>query len=289
MSYENATSTLLLATHCAVCHRALRDAESVERGVGPDCAQNYGYDAAQTAPRWLLVDLALDGITVEAYKGVSSDPKTLANALVHRVALQFRDEAKTEENGRLIAAIRATGFTTLADKLAEGIKEWKRPEIQVALEGDKLVVTSSALSDVAFAALLAAVRAVPGRKWDAGRKASLLPVVEKRRFWGLLQSLPAGVLIKSTKGEYTTQGPKDPAVAAAEAQAERDAIASEPEAPKSEEQVAHRHGNSWAPGHGEKCGRCGGSGVLREFMHIESGRCFRCEGTGLPRPHRKAA
>lgn len=44
MSYENAPSTKLLATHCIVCSRPLRDAASVEIGIGPDCREKYGFD-----------------------------------------------------------------------------------------------------------------------------------------------------------------------------------------------------------------------------------------------------
>ena len=35
-----------------------------------------------------------------------------------------------------------------------------------------------------------------------------------------------------------------------------------------------------------KCSRCGGSGHLGQFGHVENGVCFRCNGTGteLPRP-----
>lgn len=37
MSYTNAPATRLLATHCAICGRALVDADSVSQGVGPEC------------------------------------------------------------------------------------------------------------------------------------------------------------------------------------------------------------------------------------------------------------
>jgi len=40
--WENAVSTKLLATHCAICGRPLRDPESIERGIGPDCNEKLG-------------------------------------------------------------------------------------------------------------------------------------------------------------------------------------------------------------------------------------------------------
>lgn len=29
------------------------------------------------------------------------------------------------------------------------------------------------------------------------------------------------------------------------------------------------------------CPKCSGDGVLPEFYHVEKGRCFRCDGTGM--------
>lgn len=31
----------------------------------------------------------------------------------------------------------------------------------------------------------------------------------------------------------------------------------------------------------EGCRRCGGTGILPQFMHVQGGTCFRCGGTGL--------
>ena len=30
----------------------------------------------------------------------------------------------------------------------------------------------------------------------------------------------------------------------------------------------------------EKCGKCGGKGWIRSYIHIENGKCFECGGTG---------
>lgn len=42
MSIQNAAALSMLATHCAVCRRDLRDPVSVELGIGPDCRKKYG-------------------------------------------------------------------------------------------------------------------------------------------------------------------------------------------------------------------------------------------------------
>ena len=61
MSYETAIHTKQMASACIFCKRPLIDAESIERGCGPDCADKYGIDA-QVGPvdeRKLEVGLAL--------------------------------------------------------------------------------------------------------------------------------------------------------------------------------------------------------------------------------------
>ena len=59
MTYESAPATKMIATHCAVCARPLLDAESVERGIGPDCAKRHGFGKEQEEPNWLTVAVAL--------------------------------------------------------------------------------------------------------------------------------------------------------------------------------------------------------------------------------------
>lgn len=61
-SYENAPGTIMLATHCAACGKALVDAVSVESGMGPDCREKYG--------RW-----------------PAEVDRTAVNKLVHTIAL----------------------------------------------------------------------------------------------------------------------------------------------------------------------------------------------------------
>lgn len=51
MSYEDALSTQLLATHCGMCGRPLRDPQSIERGIGPDCYERaLMFDARGPGP-----------------------------------------------------------------------------------------------------------------------------------------------------------------------------------------------------------------------------------------------
>lgn len=105
-SYENAPSTTLLATHCALCGRPLRDADSVERGVGPDCAEKHGYGDAQGEADWDRVDALLIGGQAhqELFEAVApcyGQARGAANAIVHHAAL-------TERKRRRLALVSAT-------------------------------------------------------------------------------------------------------------------------------------------------------------------------------------
>mgnify|MGYP003644810763 CR=1 FL=1 len=45
MSYKSDPNTKRLATRCCICNTALRDAKSVEMGIGPTCRKKYGFAA----------------------------------------------------------------------------------------------------------------------------------------------------------------------------------------------------------------------------------------------------
>ncbi len=91
--YENARSTVLLATRCLCCSRPLRDATSVEVGIGPVCRERYGFNDA-----------------------ISEENRVAANALVHEAAL----DATTDERRLEIAAeIEGMGLVRLAEKIRD--------------------------------------------------------------------------------------------------------------------------------------------------------------------------
>lgn len=173
MSYEAAPATALVATHCALCGRALVDAESVERGIGPVCADKYG---AAAGP---------------------SENRMVANRLIWEIA------AKPAANDvpAKVSALRVLGYTRVADRIAERLVP-DLGTIHIAYEGDRLTVDPEGLSDDAFGALLAVLRSVPGRRWDRDRKINTVPVSQKRALWDALRAkLPAGVAIESEKGK----------------------------------------------------------------------------------------
>ena len=58
--YEAEGGTAMLATNCLICSRPLRDPASLERGVGPICAQRHGMFAVTGEPDMAALARALD-------------------------------------------------------------------------------------------------------------------------------------------------------------------------------------------------------------------------------------
>lgn len=196
-TYENAPSTKLLATHCASCGRPLRDAASVEAGMGPDCREKHGYENAQGPADWLrgvayLGSLGLFGshLPLTACWGV--DARRACNILVHHAACAPRGE-----RAPFVQAIEALGFVRLARALARGAGE----VVEVQREAGSLVVRTPYSLD--FAGSLKSQRI--GARWDREAKAWRVPDDARART-GLYDSLRAhfaGALLVSARGIAT--------------------------------------------------------------------------------------
>ena len=192
MSYENAPSTILLATHCAACNRPLRDAQSVEAGMGPDCREKYGYAGAQTEPDWDKVNHIAEKFDLDALDMVArfhGDAHKVANMLVHRAAC-----APREERALYIECIAALGFTKLAAKLAEGAGE----VVEVKRDGEVFVVVTP--YNPAFVGGLKDARI--GARWNPARKAWTVPTDDRARagLWRVVKAHYAGAMLASEKG-----------------------------------------------------------------------------------------
>lgn len=132
MSYENAPSTILLATACACCGRALRDAISVETGVGPECRERFSFDEAQGTPNWvaateLMREVAKEStIFVELLARFESrefvDARSAVNVLVHHVAHQ-KSNLDNNIARKIFSSIAMLGYTVLADRIAKRFRE----------------------------------------------------------------------------------------------------------------------------------------------------------------------
>jgi hypothetical protein len=159
MSYESATATKLLATHCAVCCRPLVDAQSVELGIGPDCRRKYGFGSA------------------------SAPGREEANKIVYAIA----ELVSTGQNVGSAAApgvtrLRELGFNTLADKLMD-----KWCPIRIEEQNGMLYVKTPYDPEA-----VNSCRSIRGRRWDHAKKQNSFPTTSRGQVWEWLKRHYAG-------------------------------------------------------------------------------------------------
>jgi len=165
MSYENLKSTKLLATCCAVCARPLRDAVSVELGIGPDCRAKYGYDDC-----------------------INDENRARANQLVFMIA-DSQTGIPAVEGCR---ALRDLGFKKLAERIAVRLFS-----IRIVAEGPTLAVFTPYTERG-----VRALAAVPGRRWDAEKHANVVPVTAKNQLWKALKYAFPGYELLGPDGQF---------------------------------------------------------------------------------------
>lgn len=195
-SYENAASTKLLATHCALCGRSLRDALSVERGIGPDCAEKHGYmDLPLGNPDWAVVMTVLDGLIPVSAVHPALSPRDACNAIVHHAAC-----APRASRGAFVDAIKALGFQQLAVALADAAGEVVR---LTALDGGRYAV--EAPYNPGFTQAIKAARI--GARWNPAAKVWEVPgdAQAKVALYRVLRAQYAGLLMVGPKGPVRLQ------------------------------------------------------------------------------------
>lgn len=164
--YENAPATRMLATHCAVCGRALVDSVSVDFGIGPDCRRKYGFNQV-----------------------VSEEARREANKIVHDIAL----EQTGLEVARRTVRLRELGF----DKLA-AIVEKRVCHVQIRIGQDGRLEVKAPYDERA----LADFRTVRGRRWDGERKLNTFPVESKREVFAALVRCYFGKIALGPRGVF---------------------------------------------------------------------------------------
>jgi hypothetical protein len=207
MSYVNAPATRMLASQCACCAKALVDSDSVESGIGPVCRDLHGYGEAQGPADWTAARARLLGsdVTEEEIAAWNGDAHKAANILIHRVAV----EQKGGNVEKYVSAIEALGYTKVAARIDRRLHPKRRgdapadgeddapkgPAIHVTVEGAMLAVKSPYSAEA-----VAAIRMVPGRKWEGTR--NLIPVAQRAAlvyalrmgYPGMEASFPEGVI-----------------------------------------------------------------------------------------------
>lgn len=183
MSYENAPSTQMLATHCAVCGKALRDPLSVEIGMGPDCRKKHGFNVE-----------------------IDPDARAEANKIIH--ALSYHVGGQAPNPGYLptaIARVRELGLDHLADVLADRLAPVKISRVdgpgRVGHAGPpegRIAVRTPYSEEI-----VSALRKIPGRSWDRELKVNTFPdhPENKRTLWATIRKLFPGALVRLPDGE----------------------------------------------------------------------------------------
>ncbi len=120
--YLSEGGTQLLATHCVLCGQLLRDPESVERGVGPYCAEKSGMFAAIGPVDEGLLAHALSTsppALAEAVRAKLDDPRSAVSAAIHAAgyAWQHRSSDQGHYLGSAIELATALGYGRTARAL----------------------------------------------------------------------------------------------------------------------------------------------------------------------------
>ncbi len=134
--YEREAGTVMLATTCLICGRPLRDPESIERGVGPYCAQKHGMLAPTGAPDAAAYQAALATApalmreSVEQRGGLR-DPRQALSAAIHAAgsAWERQQSDATHYIGSAMELATALGYDGTAKALRRVfIEGWKYDE-----------------------------------------------------------------------------------------------------------------------------------------------------------------
>lgn len=94
--YEAEAGTQMLATRCFICGRDLRDPESLERGVGPVCADKFGVFVPAGSPDARALAAALDTsppAMAEAVRTHEHDPRKAVSAAIHAAGAAWQSNA----------------------------------------------------------------------------------------------------------------------------------------------------------------------------------------------------
>lgn len=170
MSYEDAKSTKMLATHCFACRRSLRDSLSVEIGMGPVCRRKAGYDQV----------------------GCSLEERQRANALIHKLALNQEDTAIVKQCCMELMALKFRGVAEIvASRLGVVVEE----------KDDRFVVKTPFSWD-----WVKAIRPVPGRKFNGKDKTNSFPLEQKNRVYASLCQIFPGTVGMGPKGFFVVGG-----------------------------------------------------------------------------------
>jgi len=167
MTYENAPSTRMLAVKCASCHKPLRDALSVNVGMGPECRKRI------------------------IFQDASETNRKAANRLVAQIAV----EADMMNVAKMIQCLQNLGFGELADviarrklqvviKVAQGRIELRTPREGVLRPDMEL-------------------QCLNGCRWNSQAGVYTIPYHHKHAVYAILKKYWTGEVAIGPKGPFT--------------------------------------------------------------------------------------
>jgi SWI/SNF-related matrix-associated actin-dependent regulator 1 of chromatin subfamily A len=165
MSYENSIATKQVASQCIFCKRPLVDAESVERGCGPECAQKYMRFADPGPVDVNKIEVALaaapETFRKDVAKYLSQDDlkQAVQRAIWHAaVAAEYGGEGSREVIASAHTLAQGAGYDVVARQIAK---------MHIAQSGIKLVQVGNNVAVVTpyNQAFVSAIKNVPGRRF----------------------------------------------------------------------------------------------------------------------------
>jgi len=183
--YTQAPQTIMLATNCVCCGRALVDACSVELGIGPECR---------------------NGIFPE---NIDDCDRKIANEHVYSAAIAAQN-GHAEKVVEIAGLIRELGFVELAEKVERRFKAGvaqveRKAEIVIIEDGDDLVVTTPYRRGEKDA-FIEAWRKIPGRRYDRATRRNRVPKAQKNALWTLLRTFFPNKWGRGPKGAFRVPG-----------------------------------------------------------------------------------
>ena len=118
--YENHKETKILATNCCACNRSLKDADSVELGIGPICRSRYTKNVPTPTAEQLATALGLVQVAnfpmhvTQAILSHKKNARKVNNLLVKWASANYRDRDIVLS---VTPIVRALGYEALANKL----------------------------------------------------------------------------------------------------------------------------------------------------------------------------
>jgi hypothetical protein len=179
MGYKEATTTKLFATRCIVCGIPLRDLDSVDRGMGPECSkQGYPTDGPNKDAANKLIVAASIALTERG------DIKAVQDAADKVAILGYPETAE----------LMRQRFTP--DRLAK-LERKSKISIDV-VDGVLSVKTPFRRKDSQD--FIDAWRAIPGRRYRD--KINYIPVEQKAALWALLKRFFPGQFGVGSNGVF---------------------------------------------------------------------------------------